>query len=102
MIRRPPRSTLFPYMTLFRSGIGTSYTSPVSTFGTPAATAPTVTSPTSASITYTSAVLGGTVGDPNSTRLNTRHNLFSPAASYFNTKLGGPGVIESDDTSAIT
>src|SRR5260370_32570378 len=25
MIRRPPRSTLFPYTTLFRSLIGTSY-----------------------------------------------------------------------------
>src|SRR3989440_2397286 len=24
MIRRPPRSTLFPYTTLFRSGVGTS------------------------------------------------------------------------------
>src|SRR2546429_4561075 len=24
MIRRPPRSTLFPYTTLFRSGIGTT------------------------------------------------------------------------------
>src|SRR5688572_31095673 len=25
MIRRPPRSTLFPYTTLFRSGLGESY-----------------------------------------------------------------------------
>ena len=25
MIRRPPRSTLFPYTTLFRSAIGTAY-----------------------------------------------------------------------------
>src|SRR6201982_1683549 len=28
MIRRPPRSTLFPYTTLFRSSRGTRYTSP--------------------------------------------------------------------------
>src|SRR2546423_11389376 len=27
MIRRPPRTTLFPYTTLFRSGGGTDYTS---------------------------------------------------------------------------
>src|SRR5258708_10541980 len=26
MIRRPPRSTLFPYTTLFRSGIGARFT----------------------------------------------------------------------------
>src|SRR5690348_18004750 len=25
MIRRPPRSTLFPYTTLFRSGVGSDY-----------------------------------------------------------------------------
>src|SRR5260370_20988610 len=34
MIRRPPRSTLFPYTTLFRSNMGTSFTyfpTPVST-----------------------------------------------------------------------
>src|SRR5260370_9115981 len=28
MIRRPPRSTLFPYTTLFRSGTGRSFTTP--------------------------------------------------------------------------
>src|SRR5690554_5219417 len=28
MIRRPPRSTLFPYTTLFRSGIGHQFTQP--------------------------------------------------------------------------
>src|SRR5258708_24446712 len=37
MIRRPPRSTLFPYTTLFRSGGGVSgapCTTPQTTFGT--------------------------------------------------------------------
>src|SRR3712207_8190753 len=29
MIRRPPRSTLFPYTTLFRSGSGRDWTLPV-------------------------------------------------------------------------
>src|SRR3712207_7640222 len=28
MIRRPPRSTLFPYTTLFRSGVSVYYTAP--------------------------------------------------------------------------
>src|SRR2546428_4918543 len=31
MIRRPPRSTLFPYTTLFRSGCGTTVPMPVTT-----------------------------------------------------------------------
>src|SRR2546430_8065372 len=29
MLRRPPRSALFPYTTLFRSGAGESVTSPI-------------------------------------------------------------------------
>src|SRR3712207_7934377 len=33
MIRRPPRSTLFPYTTLFRSWINVASTSPVGTVG---------------------------------------------------------------------
>src|SRR3712207_8681677 len=32
MIRRPPRSTLFPYTTLFRSALSPSETSPPSNF----------------------------------------------------------------------
>src|SRR5256885_13086338 len=34
MIRRPPRSTLFPYTTLFRSAIGLSSSGEVTTKGT--------------------------------------------------------------------
>src|SRR3712207_7054190 len=31
MIRRPPRSTLFPYTTLFRSGVYAAFTRPAAT-----------------------------------------------------------------------
>src|SRR5256885_12728945 len=63
MIRRPPRSTLFPYTTLFRSGM--------------------------VSIFFGAAVLGGLVGgvvasvagvvDRKSTRLNSSHLVISYA-----------------------
>src|SRR5256886_16309709 len=36
MIRRPPRSTLFPYTTLFRSGAGEAWTPPDVTMDAPA------------------------------------------------------------------
>src|SRR2546430_466836 len=36
MIRRPPRSTLFPYTTLFRSGLGEAWTPPDVTMDAPA------------------------------------------------------------------
>src|SRR3712207_6923539 len=40
MIRRPPRSTLFPYTTLFRSETGTRLTATGMTVGTPAYLSP--------------------------------------------------------------
>src|SRR4051794_41599605 len=39
MIRRPPRSTLFPYTTLFRSAIGSENGTPISTASAAPATA---------------------------------------------------------------
>src|SRR5256885_9941868 len=89
MIRRPPRSTLFPYTTLFRSDTRTRSTSPerassapsVNTWGIacsravasafsrrPLATAVTVTSGTSRR-----------PGDRKSTRLNSSHLVISYA-----------------------
>src|SRR5256885_3890322 len=81
MIRRPPRSTLFPYTTLFRSGNGT--TANPST-GPPGSSVPVAVSGIAgaASITtgayHTCALLGdGT--DRKSTRLNSSHLVISYA-----------------------
>src|SRR2546427_1990694 len=58
MIRRPPRSTLFPYTTLFRSGV-------------------TVTDATGTGMTVTAAV--PCCPDRKSTRLNSSHSQISYA-----------------------
>src|SRR2546426_5423932 len=62
MIRRPPRSTLFPYTTLFRSSSGSfSFTPPSST---PQASG---------------SRAGKVAGDRKSTRLNSSHLVISYA-----------------------
>src|SRR5438105_12171942 len=69
MIRRPPRSTLFPYTTLFRSSNCT----------VSEANPQTVTVPPSGSVTAAFTLpLGGTV-DRKSTRLNSSHEWISYA-----------------------
>src|SRR3989449_3052118 len=65
MIRRPPRSTLFPYTTLFRS----NWTGTVSATASFVLT-PTVTSTTTAGAQYL---------DRKSTRLNSSHGYISYA-----------------------
>src|SRR5690554_7148852 len=72
MIRRPPRSTLFPYTTLFRSGLGLPITVLViwQVFLSPKATQPV---PVPAQFV---ARLGG---DRKSTRLNSSHVRISYA-----------------------
>src|SRR2546422_6466285 len=71
MIRRPPRSTLFPYTTLFRSiillilGVLTSANRPIS-----------VSTPLS--VQDTSATTAATI-DRKSTRLNSSHGYISYA-----------------------
>src|SRR5258708_28170643 len=64
MIRRPPRSTLFPYTTLFRSGdtpIGTNREG------------------LARYVRGDRAVVGEIVGDRKSTRLNSSHQIISYA-----------------------
>src|ERR1044072_5292444 len=68
MIRRPPRSTLFPYTTLFRSGI-------VREEGGSAAGAD--------SRYYNSVVAINDKGDRKSTRLNSSHTDISRMPSCF-------------------
>src|SRR2546422_5196788 len=67
MIRRPPRSTLFPYTTLFRSATNSEGTATITSV------APCSASPWS--------VVGSTTGgtDRKSTRLNSSHGYISYA-----------------------
>src|SRR2546427_6120970 len=67
MIRRPPRSTLFPYTTLFRSSI------------TPAPGS-TVSNLTLITVVFSEPVVGvGADEDRKSTRLNSSHSQISYA-----------------------
>src|SRR5260221_7172164 len=65
MIRRPPRSTLFPYTTLFRSVVTFAGTAGVKLNGGAAGASATCTT--------------GTSGDRKSTRLNSSHTVISYA-----------------------
>src|SRR5436189_2132337 len=67
MIRRPPRSTLFPYTTLFRSPTSCAPPSPPSSAGR--------------------ACFGA--GDRKSTRLNSSHRCISYAVFCLKKKKGG-------------
>src|SRR5258708_30586589 len=75
MIRRPPRSTLFPYTTLFRSPLGSkavarSHLRPIFLFGGP------LCGPPERSLKTAAALLRG---DRKSTRLNSSHQIISYA-----------------------
>src|SRR3712207_7555302 len=89
MIRRPPRSTLFPYTTLFRSAV-----SPVNASPPPSRVAPHDSGPSWAATPSTcdscirfhppvsrraEKVFLGLVGDRKSTRLNSSHANISYA-----------------------
>src|SRR2546427_9275554 len=74
MIRRPPRSTLFPYTTLFRSAVGTAV---VTDFGIARA----ITAAENRPLTQTGTILGtpAYMRDRKSTRLNSSHSQISYA-----------------------
>src|SRR2546427_8530139 len=69
MIRRPPRSTLFPYTTLFRSASGPK----------PDSSAKTALRPPPRSSLPRSPQRDGAVPDRKSTRLNSSHSQISYA-----------------------
>src|SRR5688572_30966126 len=80
MIRRPPRSTLFPYTTLFRSGLSVASTSALQ-----------VRSPESGRSAHgrfapkpviPRALLGARPGEPGSDRKSTRLNSSHSQISY--------------------
>src|SRR5258708_31854438 len=77
MIRRPPRSTLFPYTTLFRSAPGSAIQTRLRDGGVPAASPP---SPPPTDASDPGGGLGGdAAGDRKSTRLNSSHQIISYA-----------------------
>src|SRR2546421_9273590 len=80
MIRRPPRSTLFPYTTLFRSPSPVARRSAVSSSSAPSRNAP---EPTAGSHSRRCVMSGGRSGgsprDRKSTRLNSSHDQISYA-----------------------
>src|SRR2546428_2642498 len=74
MIRRPPRSTLFPYTTLFRSILGA--TTPGRWAGGPA---PTAELAGARAHLVGEALWAAASGDRKSTRLNSSHDQISYA-----------------------
>src|SRR2546428_6318352 len=73
MIRRPPRSTLFPYTTLFRSALRRARSRAWGNQGLRAAACRTARAPPG------SRVSGGGARDRKSTRLNSSHDQISYA-----------------------
>src|SRR5438477_3248938 len=84
MIRRPPRSTLFPYTTLFRSELGLGYT-PESSFGLFTVERPASCVPRFRDLRPDAGgrcdpkLTGGVALDRKSTRLNSSHMSISYA-----------------------
>src|SRR5438552_14649254 len=81
MIRRPPRSTLFPYTTLFRSRrVGMVVTDPLRRH--PAALLQSAATVAAGGVEFILGIGGGAaanVGDRKSTRLNSSHQIISYA-----------------------
>src|SRR5258708_15604426 len=72
MIRRPPRSTLFPYTTLFRSALGGLWPGVTCNVGV-------VTGGTRPNVVAEGAQLQVDLRDRKSTRLNSSHQIISYA-----------------------
>src|SRR2546421_8643862 len=95
MIRRPPRSTLFPYTTLFRSNNNYGPTSPVFSYSINlAAQTPSIssvsTSPTVpvADQQFSFTLKGSNFNPaPKDTRLNSSHDQISYAVFWLKEKL---------------
>src|SRR5204863_9630731 len=74
MIRRPPRSTLFPYTTLFRSGVNALFSNMTGSFNTADGSAALASNTTGIWNTATGqAAEPSAVLDRKSTRLNSSH-----------------------------
>src|SRR2546422_8039117 len=91
MIRRPPRSTLFPYTTLFRSGAGPRVRVAVglATFGLLAGGA------VPAIAQAPRVLIVGPIEDRKSTRLNSSHGYISYAVFCLKKKKNQPTTVHS-------
>src|SRR5688572_32553955 len=78
MIRRPPRSTLFPYTTLFRSGHPAASLGTIGLVTAKRTVTGGLTTPDPVKLHQTLAELAGE-GDRKSTRLNSSHSQISYA-----------------------
>src|SRR2546426_3319158 len=79
MIRRPPRSTLFPYTTLFRSTRGRGAAAPLDPARGAPAGADAPRAPAEQESALHSAASAGRRRDRKSTRLNSSHLVISYA-----------------------
>src|SRR2546428_7473897 len=79
MIRRPPRSTLFPYTTLFRSNTTVNGASTLTNGSTGAMNLTTVAFNVPIQNDGAMTVLASATGDRKSTRLNSSHDHISYA-----------------------
>src|SRR2546426_6101766 len=85
MIRRPPRSTLFPYTTLFRSGVPRSG-APGGARDQEPAHVDADRGGSARSVGWTGGRTGHGGGDRKSTRLNSSHLVISYAVFCFKKK----------------
>src|SRR5256885_12917160 len=79
MIRRPPRSTLFPYTTLFRSSSFNIFSATCGDLGSAALRASMALAAFSASVIWLGSLQPGHRLDRKSTRLNSSHLVISYA-----------------------
>src|SRR3712207_8193862 len=91
MIRRPPRSTLFPYTTLFRSPVGIKSAVGQGAFW-PELARRMATSGGGPDFITIDGGEGGTGADRKSTRLNSSHANISYAVFCLKKKKAKPGV----------
>ncbi len=80
----------YSFVAYATNSVGTTYTTPVSTFV--AADQPTVTTPTSASITATTATLGGNVTADGGAPITERGVVYAKTSVNGNPQIGGNGV----------
>ncbi len=86
------QSTAYSFKAYATNVAGTTYTTPVSTFTTLAGFAPTVTTPTQATITQVGATLGGNITSDGNAPIIERGVVYSITTANSNPLISGTGV----------